>query len=251
MKKLAVTLVGASLAVAMMQAKAEDVGGGFDVSMNAGIVTDYLFRGISQTGTRGAIQGGLDVKHSSGAYVGTWMSSVNFAEVEQDIYGGYGFNVTPDIALDAHVIEYTYPQSRTYNVDYTEYHGGTTISNLAAKGDSLALGADYSNNLQLITNNPMPTNNATWNYSVGYSYPLPMDMTLSATLGHYTFMNDKVFGTKSAYTYWNLGVGKKLVGVNWMLSYNDTNLSSTECNAFTGNNDSCKNELVLAATKSF
>jgi len=43
MKKLVVTLVGASLAAAVMQANAEDVGSGFDVSMNAGIVSNYLF----------------------------------------------------------------------------------------------------------------------------------------------------------------------------------------------------------------
>jgi len=238
MKKLVVTLVGASLAAAVMQAKAEDVGAGFDVSMNAGIVSDYLFRGVSQSDNRGAMQGGLDIKHSSGAYVGTWMSSLNtgFADVEQDLYAGYGLNVTSDIALDLHYIEYTYPG--VSGDGFSETH-------LGASGYGVTLGADYSNNVFGI--------GSSINYSAGYSYSLPMDVTLAATAGLYDFKKDKAYGTKSKYTYWNLGVSKKLVGINWTLSYNDTNLSSANCSAGAaavgGDKNSCGTQLILAATK--
>jgi uncharacterized protein (TIGR02001 family) len=248
MKKLVVTLVGASLAVAMMQAKAEDVGSGFDVSMNAGIVSNYLFRGISQSGNSGAMQGGMDIKHSSGAYVGTWMSSLGgWANVEQDLYAGYGYNVTPDTALDLHVIKYTYPGASTD--DYIETHLGVTESNMLAKGDSATVGADYSGDVL--------GDGTTWNYSAAYSYPLPMDVSLSGTVGYYDFKKTdagtKYWGSKEAYTYWNLGVSKKMVGITWSLSYNDTNLSGSDCLAgaggIGGNKDSCSTQLVLSATK--
>ena len=65
---------------------------------NVGVVSDYLFRGISQTKGAPAIQGGFDYSHSSGLYAGTWLSSVSWysdtvagasKSVEFDVYGGY------------------------------------------------------------------------------------------------------------------------------------------------------------------
>jgi hypothetical protein len=40
------------------------------------LVSDYIFRGISQTQRQPAIQGGFDYSHASGFYVGTWASNV-------------------------------------------------------------------------------------------------------------------------------------------------------------------------------
>ena len=77
--------------------------GDFDVSMNVGLTSDYIFRGISQTQSNGAIQGGLDVAHESGLYVGTWASNVDFggdASVEFDYYLGFGNNITENISYD-------------------------------------------------------------------------------------------------------------------------------------------------------
>jgi len=39
---------------------------------NVALVGDYRFRGLSQTYTQPAIQGGIDYAHASGAYLGTW-----------------------------------------------------------------------------------------------------------------------------------------------------------------------------------
>src|SRR5438128_572638 len=44
---------------------------------NVALVTDYRFRGISQTFGKPAFQGGFDYAHSSGFYVGNWNSNVN------------------------------------------------------------------------------------------------------------------------------------------------------------------------------
>jgi uncharacterized protein (TIGR02001 family) len=64
------------------------------VTTNINLVSDYYFRGISQTFHKPAVQGGLDISHSSGFYVGTWFSNVSedtFANggLEIDYYGGY------------------------------------------------------------------------------------------------------------------------------------------------------------------
>ena len=47
------------------------------LTANVGLFSDYRFRGISQTATRPALQGGFDYAHSSGFYVGNWNSNVD------------------------------------------------------------------------------------------------------------------------------------------------------------------------------
>jgi uncharacterized protein (TIGR02001 family) len=73
---------------------------------NAALVSDYRFRGISQTYGLPAIQGGFDYAHSSGFYLGTWGSSVtgnlyaNGSGMEWDLYGGYKGSITDDLGYD-------------------------------------------------------------------------------------------------------------------------------------------------------
>jgi uncharacterized protein (TIGR02001 family) len=47
---------------------------------NVSLVSDYRYRGISQTNLRPAIQGGFDYSHASGFYVGNWNSSISWLE---------------------------------------------------------------------------------------------------------------------------------------------------------------------------
>ena len=65
------------------------------VTTTPAVATDYLFRGISQTRSRPALQLGLDVAHGSGFYVGAFGSNVVFpgasARQEVDALAGYRF----------------------------------------------------------------------------------------------------------------------------------------------------------------
>ena len=42
---------------------------------NIGLYSQYIFRGLTQTARRPALQGGADYSHSSGLYAGTWGST--------------------------------------------------------------------------------------------------------------------------------------------------------------------------------
>lgn len=114
----------------------------FSLSANAAVVTDYRFRGLSLSNKDTAFQGGLDVSHESGFYVGTWGSSIeqyNGSELELDIYGGYSTQIgslTTDIGFYA----YTYPGA-TANTDYYEIYGSVsgTIETV-----SWSLGTNYA-----------------------------------------------------------------------------------------------------------
>jgi uncharacterized protein (TIGR02001 family) len=87
----------------------------FTITGNLGLVSDYVFRGISQTDNGPAIQGGFDYSHKSGLYVGTWGSNVsswaslNGSGAEIDIYGGFKGLLPSEISYDIGVIAYRYP----------------------------------------------------------------------------------------------------------------------------------------------
>ena len=106
------------------------------LTANVGMYSNYIFRGISQTGGDPALQGGLDYTHSSGLYIGTWGSNVGWIEdyqgydsgnVEFDVYGGYrgGFGET-GITYDVGAIQYIYPGKRggAVDADTTEIYAG-------------------------------------------------------------------------------------------------------------------------------
>ena len=85
------------------------------ITGNAGLFSDYRFRGFSQTGYKPAFQGGFDVGHSSGLYLGNWNSNVeqnlyNGASLEMDFYGGYKGSFG-DVGYDLGYIHYYYPNS--------------------------------------------------------------------------------------------------------------------------------------------
>ena len=87
----------------------------FEISGNFSLVSDYRFRGVTQTGEKPAVQGGFDFSHKSGVYLGTWASNVSQwanagGSMEIDLYGGYrGTLPTGDIGYDIGIIEYQYP----------------------------------------------------------------------------------------------------------------------------------------------
>ena len=87
----------------------------FTISGNVALVSDYRFRGVTQTFGKPAIQGGFDFTHQSGAYLGTWASNVgNWANyggsMEIDFYGGFrGTLPAGEIAFDVGIITYVYP----------------------------------------------------------------------------------------------------------------------------------------------
>lgn len=101
--------------------------GDFTLTGNAGLFSDYRFRGFTQTGYKPAFQGGFDLSHASGFYVGNWNSNVEQglyrgASLEMDFYGGYKYTFLEDFTLDVGGYYYLYPTKRTAGTgDYAGY----------------------------------------------------------------------------------------------------------------------------------
>jgi uncharacterized protein (TIGR02001 family) len=88
----------------------------WSLTTNMGFVSDYRARGVSQTWRKAAVQGGLDLTHSSGFYLGAFGSNVTpntypQANVELDVYAGYNGEVKAieGLGYTAGVIGYFYP----------------------------------------------------------------------------------------------------------------------------------------------
>ena len=81
MKKLKLAvLASAFLASGAALAQAKPAEPDYTLSANVGVVSDYRYRGISQTRLKPALQGGADFAHKSGFYVGTWASTIKWIE---------------------------------------------------------------------------------------------------------------------------------------------------------------------------
>ena len=83
------------------------------ISGNAAVTSDYRFRGLSFSDGDMSVQGGIDVAHESGFYVGTWGSSIEdsatYGHTELDVYAGWSGEVTSGLTLDAGLLYYIYP----------------------------------------------------------------------------------------------------------------------------------------------
>ncbi|MFK3738335.1 TorF family putative porin [Massilia sp. TN1-12] len=87
------------------------------ITWNLGAITDYRYRGISQTRTHAAVQGGVDyVDAATSLYVGTWLSSITWAKdaggggnVEMDVYAGKRGELGGGFSYDVGVLGYIYP----------------------------------------------------------------------------------------------------------------------------------------------
>ncbi|MBK1649732.1 TorF family putative porin [Rhabdochromatium marinum] len=77
---VALSLAGTGVALAQ---------GPWSFSANIGAVSNYMWRGTTQTGDGPAVQGGLDVAHESGFYAGTWASNIDWDEGSSEQVIGY------------------------------------------------------------------------------------------------------------------------------------------------------------------
>ena len=115
------------------------------LSYNAGVVSDYRYRGISQSRLQPALQGGVDYADKSGFYVGAWGSTIKWIKdagasagaVEIDLYGGYKAAVG-DVAYDVGFLRYEYAGNKYKevtgaNANTNEVYGAVTYGLFTAK----------------------------------------------------------------------------------------------------------------------
>jgi uncharacterized protein (TIGR02001 family) len=98
-KSLITIAVLGALAVSSLAFAAEEAKSDFTTSGSVGLFSQYIFRGLTQTDRKPALQGNFDINHSSGLYLGIWSSNiswlrdkygVNQTDETQTVYGAGG-----------------------------------------------------------------------------------------------------------------------------------------------------------------
>lgn len=119
------TCLLAAFATPVLAQEAEE--SAWAVEGNVAAMTDFVWRGISQTDRGPALQGEIVISHTSGFYVGAWASNVDFAEPgdginkEIDLYIGWAGELADGLELDLSATRAMYPGANEgYEADYTE-----------------------------------------------------------------------------------------------------------------------------------
>ncbi|ENX31875.1 hypothetical protein F889_03765 [Acinetobacter colistiniresistens] len=203
---------------------------GLSFSGTAALTTDYRYRGITQTETDPAVQGGFTLTHSSGLYAGVWGSNVNFGtpdpHLELDPYVGYATELplAGKPTLDVGLWYYGYPSASDLN--WLELYAKLGFKNVLASGDSLLGSLNYTNDFAGSDENG-------WYVNATYNVPFA-DTGFGgvASLGYTKVDLDKAFGQNDAkdhYVDWKAGVTynvKSVAGLTAELAAIGTNIDA-------------------------
>ena len=212
-----------------------------DFSTTIGFVSEYSFRGISQSDEHPALQGSVDWSHESGVYAGIWGSNVDFndgdeASVEADIYAGYSGELE-GFTYDIGAIYYAYPGADS-DLDYDFVEA------------ALSAGYDFDSAAVSTAVNYSPdyfagSGDAT--YLAAYlDVPLgfmPFDTKLSGNVGRQWIDDNDAFGVDD-YTDWGIGISANIEGFDVGVKYIDTSLDETEDCA-----DGCEERVIFSVSK--
>ena len=174
-------LAGCALALTALSAPAyaqDEEASDITITGGAEVVSDYRFRGYSQSNEDAAIQGTIGLSHSSGLYIGTWGSSIGFANgTEIDVFAGYSTEIAPGITGDIGATVYLYPgagDNTTIMEPYVSLKG--TLGPVSAKvgaafapGGQNALGDDSAVYVYTDLSTGLPGTPVTLMGHVGYA----------------------------------------------------------------------------------
>lgn len=231
------TIIAGLVAGAFAPAFASAADSPHSLSGNIGVYSQYIFRGLTQTDRKPALQGGFDYAHSSGFYAGTWMSNVSWlrdfggysdgGSLEADLYGGFkGTFGKSDFGYDVGLLQYLYPG--------TVVPGGTKADTLEVYG-ALSwkwLSAKYSQSVGNKTFG-VADSRGTWYLDLTATVPVTDKLSAVVHYGKQKFKGDAAPGvsndTNASYEDWKLGLSYSLPN-DFTLGayYTDTKMSATQ-----------------------
>ena len=117
----------------------------FPLSVSLAATTDYVFRGVSQTGGGPAFQAGLTYTAPFGLYAGVWGSNIDFGTggFETDYYVGWNTDLSDSWNLDLGATRYTYSGDKDLSGDYNEFIGKIVWSGPVTVTGLIAYAPDY------------------------------------------------------------------------------------------------------------
>ncbi len=243
MMKKTILFFASFIAVYIPAVQAED--SPHEFSANVAYTTDYVFRGVTQTDSGAALQGGFDYSYTGfeavDIYAGTWASNVNFnvcdgittfcaggdsADVEVDWYAGLtGSLMDTGVSWDIGGLYYWYPsqsEDDSFGVDYEFWEGYGSLSYtfpVTTLEPTLTGFAAYSPDYF-----GSDDDSIYWTIDLGLS--LPYGFGIAVLYGQLDVDGDKTTGTAAGgtgidYDHWSIGVSKDISIFTMDLTYHD------------------------------
>lgn len=151
-----------------------------EVSANIGATSNYLWRGVTQSGDAASVSGGIDYADDSGFYAGTWVGSLaTGAGAETDFYLGFG-GETDSFTYDVGYAYYSYSDLEDSDFGELYFNGG--IGNFG-------FGVAYTVNSQVAEGSAFDSGDVYVSVSYG-GIDLGNEFELALTAGSYSFDAD-------------------------------------------------------------
>lgn len=197
----------AALALALALPAVVRADDGPSLSYNVGAVSDYRYRGISQSRLKPALQGGVDFSHPSGFYLGAWGSTIKWvkdfggdAGVEIDLYGGYKGELAKGVTYDVGALGYVYPSNKLApSANTTELYGAVSFGPATLK---------YSHAVTNTFGNPDSKNS--WYLDASASFEVGGGWVLAPHVGRQKITGP--LGRDATYTDYSLAVSRDFSG---------------------------------------
>jgi uncharacterized protein (TIGR02001 family) len=236
---------------------AADAAPDYTLAYNVGVYSQYIFRGLTQTNHKPALQGGVDFTHSSGLYLGAWGSNISWltdgnvaagetkyyksgGSLEMDIYGGYRYSFANGLGIDIGALQYYYPGTRDKSLpkaNTTEIYGALNYGWVQAKYSNVVSNAAWGFGKVSTDRN---TSNASGTYYAELNATIPIGdligknaefmsgVTGIAHVGRQDFDAGKT-NDPASYNDYKLGLQKAFSnGVNMGAYWSDTNIPKTQ-----------------------
>jgi uncharacterized protein (TIGR02001 family) len=225
------------------------------VAYNVGVYSQYIIRGLTQTNHKPALQGGVDLTHSSGFYLGAWGSNISWltdgqagtaetkyyksgGSLELDLYGGYRHtfeSIGSGLGIDIGALQYWYPgklDSANYaDANTTELYGALSYGWLQAKYSQVVSDEAWGyGKVGTSGNKADGTYYAELNATIPVGELIGGDVLKGVTvLAHYARQDfDGTANEVASYNDWKLGLQKSFdSGVNIGAYYTDTNAAKS------------------------
>lgn len=239
LKKQSCFILGA-MALTSLPAYSFEVNDSTNAYLTVTAVSDYRSNGLSQTKGDPALQSELSVVHDSGLLVGLWASSVDFGTKTRLEHGGYiGVlkQVNDDFSFIANMGKFIYPKNSSYSLN--EFYGEVNYKNLKYK-------FIYDFDME-------DSPDAKYQY-LGYMIKTPLDSSLYLEFGYHD-IGDILYSSsgdvRNNYITKKATLKKTIAGVDWSMTYIDTDISEHECLYNLGYEDVCGAGVVFGASKTF
>ncbi len=245
------------------------------LTANAAFVTDYIFRGLTQTFGKPAVQAGMDYSHANGLYAGLWGSNISSHQyaggtMELDYYFGYNGKLAGDWGWTAGFYGYYYPGANYKNATnaYTTppdetYNTEEVNAGVSWKWVSLKLSSTMSDFFGANTKTGYTSGSSGSTYlDLTANVPLPNDFTLLLHAGRQDVKTKLATALTSGatnpdYTDYKIGISKAFkdgwtVGLAYSKASNTAYYDKTASATTAGKqNDLGSSATVLSISRAF